>query len=148
MKQTSYPTTEFYFQLSANGEQTPFLKVEGISTEVALEESLKEGENPFKYRLPSIPKGGKLILKNGRAKKGSKLMQWCAKNMNNEAGTPVNLSNVALHLKDTRGRSLVEWTLHNAYPVNNHVATQKSRTKVSLIQDLELAFSFFTVSRK
>ena len=65
MKQTSYPPTEFYFQLSANGEQTPFLKVEGISTEIALEESLKEGENPFKYRLPSIPIGGKLILKNG-----------------------------------------------------------------------------------
>jgi len=148
MKQTSYPPTEFYFELSANGEQTPFLKVEGISTEVALEDSLKEGDNPFKYRLPSMPKGGNLILKNGRAKKGSKLMQWCASNMNNEAGTPVNRSNVALQLRDTKGRPLVEWTLHNAYPVNNHVSHQRFRSKEALIEDLELAFSFFTVSMK
>ena len=148
MKQTSYPPTVFYFELSANGEQTPFLKVEGMSTEVALEDSLKEGENPFKYRLPSMPKGGKLILKNGRAKKGSKLMKWCAANMNKEAGSPVNRSNVTLHLKDTRGKSLVEWTLHNAYPVNKHVSVQRSRAKGVAIKDLELAFSYFTVSRK
>ncbi|RLD24146.1 MAG: hypothetical protein DRI70_08555 [Bacteroidetes bacterium] len=148
MKQTSYPPTEFYFELSANGEKTPFLKVEGISTEVALEDSLKVGENPFKYRLPSMPKGGKLILKNGRAKKGSKLMKWCAASMNMEANTPVIRSNVALHLKDTKGRYLVEWILHNAYPVNNKVSNQRSRAKVTAIEDMELAFSFFTVSRK
>jgi phage tail-like protein len=148
MKKSSYPPTEFYFELSANGEQTPFLKVEGMSTEVALEDSLKEGENPFKYRLPSMPKSGNLILKNGRAKKASKLMKWCAASMNREENTPVQRSNVALHLKDTKGRSLVEWTLHNAYPVNNNTPTQRSRSKVTLIKDLELAFSFFTVSRK
>ncbi len=148
MKKTSYPPTEFYFELSANGEQTPFLKVEGISTEVALEDSLKEGENPFKYRLPSMPKSGNLILKNGQAKKGSKLMKWCAASMNKEENTPVQRSNVALHLKDTKGRSLVEWTLHNAYPVDNKSSAKKSRAKVTLIEDLELAFSFFTVLRK
>jgi len=148
MKHTSYPPKEFYFELSANGEQTPFLNVEGISTEVALEDSLKQGENPFKYRLPSIPKTGNLVLKNGRAKKDSKLMKWCAASMNVEASAPVNPSNVALHLKDTKGKYLVEWTLHNAYPVNNKVSDQRSRAKVTAIEALELAFSFFTVSRK
>jgi phage tail-like protein len=148
MKKSSYPPTEFYFELSANGEQTPFLHVKGLSTEVALEDSLKKGDNPFKYRLPSMPKTGNLILKNGQAKKASKLMKWCVASLNKEENTPVQRSNVALHLKDTKGRSLVEWTLHNAYPVNKNSPAQRSRAKVTLIEDLELAFSFFTVVRK
>ena len=147
MKHASNPQTAFYFELLANGEYTAFLEVEGVSTEVALKDSLKEGENPFKYRLPSLPKTGKLVLKNGSSKKGSKLMQWCA-SQNKEANTPVDRSNVALHLKDSHGKSLLEWTLHNAYPVKNNISASRLRPKKTKIKDLELAYSFFTVLRK
>lgn len=148
MKQP-YPTaSDFYFELSANGEQTSFKEAVGISTEVVLPRTLKEGENPFKYRLPSMPKTGNLVLKNGRSQQNSKLMQWCVSSQNPTAEAPLDKSKVALHLKDASGKSLLEWTLYNAYPVNNHATDSKSKTKETEIQDLELAYSFFTLSKK
>lgn len=148
MKPASKSPSNFYFELSANDERTPFLEVEGISTEVALKHILKEGENPFKYRVPSFPKTGNLVLKNGVAKKDSKLMQWCAANMNEGADQPTNRSRAVLHLKDAKGNSLLEWTLFNAYPVSNHVSSERSKSSDTGIDDLELAFSFYTLSRK
>lgn len=148
MKQP-YPTaSDFYFELSANGEQTSFKEAVGISTEVVLPRTLKEGENPFKYRLPSMPKTGSLVLKNGRSQENSKLMQWCSSSQNPTAEAPLDKNKVALHLKDANGKSLLEWTLYNAYPVNNHATDLKTKTKDTEIKDLELAYSFFTLSKK
>ncbi len=141
-------TAEFYFELSANGEQTNFREVDGISTEVVLRNNIKEGENPFKYRLPSLPKSRKLILKKGQTHTGSKLMQWCAGGQNKEENSIPDRSTVALRLKDTNGRSLVEWTLHSAYPVHSNTSKPDSKTAETEIADLELAFSFFTFSKK
>jgi len=148
MKSESIAPSEFYFELSAIDEQTPFQEVEGVSTEVALKNILKEGENPFKYRVPSLPKTGHLLLKNGRAKKGSKLMEWCASNQNTNADSSPNKSKAILHLKNAKGKSLLEWTLFNAYPVNNHISQEHSKSKDTAIEDLELAYSFYTLSRK
>ena len=148
MKQP-YPTaSDFYFELSANGEQTSFKEAVGISTEVVLPRTLKEGENPFKYRLPSMPKTGNLVLKNGRSQENSKLMQWCSSSQNPTAEAPLDKNKVALHRKHANGNSLLEWTLYNAYPVNNHATDLKTKTKDTEIKDLELAYSFFTLSKK
>ena len=148
MKSPTITPAEFYFELSANEEQTIFQAVEGVSTEVALKNILKEGENPFKYRLPSLPKTGNLLLKNGRSKRGSKLIQWCAANQNKEEGTSSNKSRVALHLKDARGKSLLEWTLYNAYPGKINLSASKYKGRETAIEGLELAYSFFTLSKK
>ena len=147
MKPASESPSEFYFELSANDENTRFREVEGISTEVALKHILKEGENPFKYRVPSFPKTKHLVLKNGVSRKDSKLMQWCA-SMDAESDQPAEKSRAVLHLKDSKGNSLVEWTLFNAYPVSNHISAEKSKSNNAGIDDLELAYSFYTLSRK
>lgn len=142
------PTAEFYFELSANGEQTNFEKVEGVSTEVTLRNNLKEGENPFKFRLPSLPKNRKLVLKNGRTPAGSKLIQWCAGNQSEEENGIPDRSTVVLLLKDAKGKSLLEWKLHRAHPVQSTIKASKSKFAKTEIADLELAFSFFTFSKK
>ena len=148
MKQP-YPTaSDFYFELSANGEQTSFKEAVGISTEVVLPRTLKEGENPFKYRLPSMPKTGNLVLKNGRSLQNSKLLQWCNASQNPTAEAPLDKSKVELHIKDANGKSLLEWTLYNAYPVKNTAGAAKSKSNETEIQDLELAYSFYTLSKK
>lgn len=148
MKSAPDTTSEFYFELTAKDEHIPFKEVEGVSTEVALKHILKEGENPFKYRVPSLPKTGHLILKNGIAKKNSKLMQWCAAHQNPTEENPAEKSRATLHLKDARGNSLLEWTLFNAYPVSNHVSNEKNKSQKTGIDDLELAYSFYTLTRK
>ena len=146
MKKPSNPEEFYYFELTANGEQVPFLQIEGVSTRVHAKAAIKEGENPFKYSLPSLPKNRRLILKKGQAKKDSKLMQWCEATQNKESVPMADRSKVALQLKDSRGKSLLEWTLHNAYPLQNHSSVLKSQD--TEIDDLELAYSFYSLSKK
>ncbi len=134
----------FHFELSANGEQTTFKEVAGMVTEVVLKNSLKQGENPFRYRIPSLPKGN-LELKGGTTQANSKLMQWCSACQNPEEPTPK--SNATLRIKDAQGKSLVEWTLHRAHAVNNKAANAKEHPGTQ-IESLELGYSFYSLTKK
>ena len=138
----------FHFELSANGEQTTFQLIDNMSTEVALPRTLKAGENPFKYRIPSLPKTGSLLLKNGQINDASKLQQWCTSCANPSEENPFQKNNVALHLKDAQGNSLLEWTLYNAHPVNTNKAKGSEASGEASSKDLKLAFSFYTLSKK
>ncbi|NND62630.1 MAG: hypothetical protein HKN48_05505, partial [Flavobacteriaceae bacterium] len=104
MKDTSQPASHFYFELSANGENTAFQEVDEVSTAITTRVELKEGENPFKYGIPSLPKNRNLVLKKGRASKSSKLLQWCAACANPETNTREQQSKVNLMLKDSKGK--------------------------------------------
>ncbi|MDC8004647.1 phage tail protein [Aureisphaera galaxeae] len=132
----------FHFELSANGEQTTFQAVDGMVTEVVLKNSLREGENPFRYRIPSLPKGN-LQLKNGSTQPNSKLLQWCAVCQNPEEATPK--SDATLRLKDAKGNSLVEWTLHKAHAVSNKSGQGTGNGK---IESLELGYLFYSLDKK
>lgn len=138
--------TQFYFELSANGEQTSFQEVEGVSTEVILPGNLKPGENPFSFRLPSLPKTNNIVLKKGKSKPGSKLLQWCAQAKNPESKAERNRA--TLTIKDKAGKPLIEWTLFSACPTNSIVGASASKSAETVIEDLELAYSFFTLSKK
>jgi len=138
----------FHFELSANGEQTTFQKVDKMSTEVVLPRTLKAGENPFKYRIPSLPKNGSLLLKNGQITNASKLQQWCAHCENPSEEHPFQKNNVALHLKDAQGNSLLEWTLYNAHPLAAKAAKDSEKNSEASNQDLILAYSFYTLAKK
>lgn len=148
MKAPTNTPAEFFFELAAKDERVAFEAVEGVSTEVALKNILQEGENPFKYRLPSLPKTGNIVLKNGQARTDSKLIQWLKTNVNPEANTPTDKSKMALQLKDAKGKLLLEWTLFNAYPDKLNMSPGKSRSREATIADLKLEYSFYTLSRK
>lgn len=139
-------TSDFYFELSANGEQTAFETVDGISTVPVLKHTLRSGDHPFMYRIPSLPKSDSIVLKNGKATQGSKLMQWCA-----PAGdeNPVQeKTRVVLYLKDKSGKPLVEWTLHNAFPKGHHSKSTEGEAPTTEISDLEVGYSFYTLSKR
>jgi phage tail-like protein len=147
MKQQSNPEAGFYFDLTSNGDHISFQQIEGVSTRVAAPASVKEGENPFKYRLPSLPKTRGLVLKNGHPKGGSKLSQWCASVKDKKTITREDKSMLLLQLKDAKGKSHLEWTLYGAYPVR-HLVSSASKSKEVEIEDLEIAYSFYALSKK
>jgi len=141
-------SSPFHFELSANGEHTTFQQIDKMSTEVALPRTLKAGENPFKYRIPSLPKNGSLLLKNGQLNNAPKLQQWCDNCANPSEENPFQKNNVALHLKDAQGNSLLEWTLYNAHPVAANQEKDSEKSGEASGQDLTMAFSFYTLSKK
>lgn len=146
MNPSNATPAEFYFELSANGENTTFESVEGLSTEVVLRNNLVAGENPFKFRLPSMPKTGNLVLHKGKSPQNSKLMQWTAEAANPEVPTPK--SNATLCLKDTSGKALVEWTLHSAHPTHHKATAATEKDAAGTLEDFGLKYSFFTLNKK
>ena len=138
--------SNFYFELSANGEHTRFNAVDGVSTTVTLPGNLSQGDNPYKYRMPSLPKSRHLVLKHGESSDSSKLMQWCAQCENPEAAP--ERSKAMLTLKDSAGKPLVEWTLYNAYPQQSKSVKPNPKSANRTIEDLQLGYSFYTLNRK
>ncbi len=145
MKESSASAPQFYFELSANGEQTPFQEVVDLPTAITTRVQLKEGENPFKYGIPSLPKGG-ITLKHGKASKSSKLMEWCAACANPEGDQRAQRAKVNLALKDSKGKELVNWTLFNARPVSNKTTSLGAKDRLADIE-LELDYSFYTLAK-
>ena len=137
--------SEFVFELSAKGEKIIFHEAEGISTVVTLPRTIKKGENPFKFRLPSFPKTGKLMLHKGSSQGQSKLMSWFNPSGDSEEGR--TKEHVSLTLKSKEGQPFVEWKLFNAHPV--HMKSKAvNKSGGSEIEDLELNFSFYTLSKR
>ncbi|MFT5103958.1 MAG: phage tail-like protein [Candidatus Latescibacterota bacterium] len=146
MTQNSNSPKEFYFELSADGEQTTFEAVDGMLTPVVLRNNLKAGDNPFKFRLPSMPKGN-LNLKNGKANANSKLLQW-ASGQQLEEGVENPRRNVELRLKDASGKALLEWNFFDAKAANHQLDASERKSPTATIQNLELAYSYFTFTKK
>ena len=137
--------SDFVFELSAKGEKITFQEAEGISTKVTLPRNIKKGENPFKYRLPSFPKSGKLMLHKGATSNQSKLMSWFNPSKEDEASG--GKDRISLTLKSIEGQPFIEWTLHNAHPVNLKTRSLNNTNQTD-IEDLELNFSFYTFIKK
>ena len=145
MKESTNPAPEFYFELSTHGELINFQEVDGMPLEVALRNNLKADDNPFKFRLPSLPKGN-LTLKNGKAQANSKFMRLASGQPPAEGENP--RGNMALTLKDNKGRALLGWMLYNAKPIQNTATKAGSKNQEIEIQNLELRYSFYTFSKK
>jgi len=137
-------TSKFYFELSLLGEKTDFQEVENVSTSVALRDLIRPGENPFKYRIPSLPKGRKLILKKGFCKPDSKLLSW----MNSGAENKPGRERAVLALKDDNGNVLIEWTIFGSLPAGGKAEKDYSKAGLTGIETLALDYGFYTLNLK
>lgn len=138
-------SSNFYFELSVNGETTAFEQVEGVNTEPTLKHVLQPGEHPYKYKIPSFPKG-QLNLGNGKWQPNSKLQAWCSEAKDQDV--PTSKQRVKVCLKDQQGKEWLEWTLHNAYPVSEEVAPAAAKNAPQQLNKLGLAYSFYTLNKK
>jgi phage tail-like protein len=142
---SNYPVS-FYFKLSFVGEDAAFQEVTGISKELGIEEIVCGGENRFKYRLPTVTTSQNLVLKRAIIPKGSQLMAWCAKCIDQGLAIPIRPYDVMLSLLDAEGMVCMSWTFHNAYPVKYSVSDFKSQDGGIVIESIELAYTYFNIS--
>jgi phage tail-like protein len=142
---SNYPVS-FYFKLSFVGEDAAFQEVTGISKELGIEEIVCGGENRFKYRLPTVTTSQNLVLKRAIIPKGSQLMAWCAKCIDQGLAIPIRPYDVMLSLLDAEGMVCLSWTFHNAYPVKYSVSDFKSQDGGIVIESIELAYTYFNIS--
>lgn len=146
--QTSYPVVSFYFQVAfsgiPSGPDNAFQEVQGLSTEVGLDEIKEGGENRFTYRVPSRLKFQNITLKRGMLAKNSKLVTWCKKSLSGEYDQPIKPKTVTITLMNEKKAAVRTWNVVNAYPVKWQVSDFNAMENKLAIESIELAFNYFT----
>lgn len=141
------PPVSFHFKLSFKGEDAAFQEASGISKRLSVEEITSGGENRFKYRLPSIPAHENLVLRRPVVPSGSKLLRWCADSMDLGLVNPIKTEDITVSLLNENREISVEWTFFKAYPVSYSVSDLKSTENALAIETIELAFTYFAVTK-
>lgn len=100
-------------------------------------EQVKEGgQNTFVHQLPGQRKPGNVTLKYGLTKQ-HELLDWYADMMSEDFKS--TSKTVSITLLDSRGRPVLIWNLHDAYPVKVTWPELKAGDNAVAIQTLELA---------
>lgn len=142
---SNYPAG-FYFSLSFEGEDSAFREVSGISIKLSVEEVAIGGENRFKHRLPSSKTSQNLVLKRGLVPAGSQLINWCASSLDAGLNNPIEVHDVSVRLLGADNLVLSMWTFYKAYPVKYAVSDFKSQENTLVIESVELAYNYFSLS--
>ncbi len=145
-----YFQTSFYFSLqiagSSSDSDAAFQEASGLSAEMGIEEVVSGGQNLFKYRLPGVMTYPNLVLKRGVAFECSPLISWCQSTLNSGLGNAIQTKNLVLSLLDAGGQSSMSWSFVNAYPIKWGVADLTSKESNVLIETIELAYQYFSVT--
>lgn len=136
----------FYFSLSFEGEASAFQEVTGITNELSVEEVVSGGENRFKHRLPHMAASQNLVLKRGLVPIGSKLIKWCAGSLDGGLSNTVDMHDVSVRLMSGDNLVLSMWTFNKAYPVNYAVTNLNPQEDTVVVESVELAYAYFTMS--
>ena len=122
-----------------------FEEVSGISMEVPRDEIASGGKNRDQYQLPSAPKYQNLVVKRGVLSTDSLLAKCCSSTFKNDFSNPILPQNLVLHLLDSNGLSLKQWSFCNAYPVAYSISDFKSHDGAITVESIEFAYASFDV---
>ncbi|WP_269222630.1 phage tail protein [Flavobacterium sp. IMCC34518] len=136
----------FYFKLTFKDQDIAFQEVSGISKEFSIEEVASDGENQFKYRLPTVSSSENLVLRRAIVPPDSLLVNWCESCINQGLSSPIQPENVTLSLVNANDQTIMQWTFHNAFPVKYAVSDLNTQLSDIAIESLELAYTNFEIS--
>ncbi|WP_075341256.1 phage tail protein [Tenacibaculum agarivorans] len=137
----------FYFSVSfGDYSNVDFQEVSGLSREQTLEEVAGGGENRFKYRLPSVSTSKNLVLKRASVPDGDFLTDWCNDTIDGGLANPIRTQLVSVNLLDRDGTVCMKWNFFDAYPVKYSFSDLKSQESEIVINNIELAYTYFTTT--
>ncbi|GGG31384.1 hypothetical protein GCM10011344_35410 [Dokdonia pacifica] len=137
----------FYFSVSLGDElNVDFQEVSGISKELNVEDIVGGGENQYKYRLPTGSSSKNLVLKRALVLDTSSLLTWCVDSIDGGLSKPITTKDISVNLLDKNGIVSMKWVFYKAYPVKYSVSDLKSQQSEILIESIELAYTYFTIS--
>ncbi len=145
-----YPPVGFHFSVEFNlseakDEDTRFQEVSGFNAELGVEEVVEGGENRFSHRLPTRAKYTNLILKRGLFTQ-SGLIDWCKDAIEHFEFNPITV-NVTL-LNESHEALSDTYNFIRAWPVKWSVSDFKAQENSLVIETLELAYNYFTRTKK
>ncbi|MFT5890104.1 MAG: phage tail-like protein [Dokdonia sp.] len=137
----------FYFSVSFKEEiDVDFQEISGISKEMNVEDVVGGGVNQFKYRLPTGSSSKNLVLNRAIILEGSSLLSWCEDCIDGDLSNPIITQNISVNLLNKNGIVSMKWVFNKAYPIKYSVSDLKSHKGEILIESIELAYTYFTIS--
>ena len=139
-----WPLPKFYFSVHVGSYEQPvsFQEVSGLDTE----------SHPVKYRqkdsklfstlkMPGIVKTGNVTLKKGTIAKGKGFMNWLEAIQLNT----LKKETVTIRLLDEAGKTIMTWTLKNAFPTKFSISDLNATGNEVAIETLEIAHEGLTM---
>jgi len=146
----NYPPVGFYFSVAISGisdsDDASFQEVSGLTAEMGVEEITEGGENRFKYRVPTPPKYGNLVLKRGMVTPNSALATWCLSTIGSGLTQKMQPKTISVKLLDVGAKILAQWDFQNAWPVKVNISDFKSQENAIVVETMEFAYTYFTKS--
>ncbi len=134
----------FHFDVKVKSYSAPaegtFSEVSGLSVKMDMETINEGGVNNYVHKFPKKVNYENLVLKRGLMK-GSDLMTWVNKAVNNFEFTP---EKIQIRLLDENNKPTVGWSVVNAYPVAVKISEFKAQENAIVFETLELAYEYFT----
>jgi phage tail-like protein len=134
----------FYFRVLFDGDisnDTSFMEVRGIESELSTETYTELNENRFEYKLPTKAKNKNLVLKRGIAKNTSPLVKWCKKVLE-DYQIPITTKTIQVSLLNANAQPIRMWVFNNAYPVKWSVGDFESKKNDLAIETIEFAYTY------
>lgn len=140
-----YPAVGFHFMVKFDGiseeTDTRFQDVSGLTTTISTEDVEEGGQNRFVHKLPKRTSYDNLVLKRGMIK-GSKLLEWCRKAIEELRFEP---RNILVSLLNEEHQELCSWNVVHAYPVKWSFTGLNAESGELLIETLEFNYQYFDV---
>lgn len=162
MKGSNFIPLNFFFIVKIGGTELAFSAVDGLDTELEVEEVLEGGRNDYVHRLPKQVKYGNVKLKRGMEIDGSDKLSkglkdfltspkpFSGQNFSNVVGDVIiqllNPRKQKRKSKTIKSKApLVQWTLTKAYPIKWNIGNLDSLDEAVLYEEIELTFSSMSV---
>jgi phage tail-like protein len=140
-----YPPVGFYFSVKfkdiSEEIDTRFQEVSGLYVSVGTEDYPEGGQNRFVHKLPKGTSYDNLVLKRGVVK-GSKLVEWCNKTVEELQFEPMD---VLVSLLDEKGKPLYAWNIVHAFPTKWSFEGLNAESGELLIESMELNYHYFSI---
>lgn len=120
-----------------------FTEISGLSMQTDIQETVTEGGNPWKHKLPGYSSFGNLTLKRGLVVSQA-FWQWYVKTVNGQVEHR-NVS-IILYSSDYPDTPRRRWEIYDAYPVKWSISSLNSKSNELVTESLEFAFSHFVPS--
>lgn len=139
------PPVDFFFQvqfhLGAQPETVSFMEVNGLESEITLQESNLSGSDGVKVKLPQAVVHGNITLKRALEPTSEQFTSWvnkCFRFMENGFISPCDM---IISLMDSQNQALASWTCTRAYPVKWNLGTLDAQKSGLAIETLVITYN-------
>ena len=140
----TWPVPKFRFEvdLGTGLNAVTFHEVSGLDVESAVIEYRKGNSRMLTTKMPGISKSGNVTLKKGVFANDNTFWEWHKAISNNL----VKRTTVSIRLLDEEGRAVMQWQLHNAWPIKITSSDLNSEGNEVVVDSIEIAHEQLTIT--